>query len=92
MVFRLELHSIKPSPVRFTSLEMWKLILAYTHTCSKIPKENSKAPLFNSTKAYIILDYPMKQHITKDFLVENNLWAGIPKGFLKLNLALLKLE
>ena len=31
----------------------------------------------------------MKQHIVKNILVEDNLWAGIPKSPLELNLALL---
>ena len=43
-----------PPPVSFTSLEVLKLILAYTHTCSKIPKRTLEACLFNSSKTYSI--------------------------------------
>jgi len=86
------LHSIKPPPVRFSSLEVCKLILAYTHTSSKIPKENTAAPLFDSPKTYIIQNNPMQKHIPKYLLIENNQWASIPKSILPLYLTLLKLD
>ena len=92
MEFHYTLHSIKPPLVIFSSLEEWKLILAYTHTSSKIPLENVEACLFDSSKTYIILDNPMKEHIPKYILIEYNLWAGIPKSFLDLYLTLLKLD
>ena len=54
MEFGYRLYSIKPPPVSFTSLEALKLILAYTHRCSKIHKKNPEASLFDSSKTYSI--------------------------------------
>jgi len=69
-------------------LQWFKLILIYTYTSSKIPKESSEASLFDSSKTYTVLNYPMKEHVAKNFLIENNLWAGIPKSSFDLDLAL----
>ena len=54
MEFGYRLYFIKPPPVSFTSLEVLKLILAYTHTCNKIHKKNCEACLFDSSKTYSI--------------------------------------
>ena len=56
MKFGYRLHSIKPPPVSYTSLEVLKLILAYTHTCSKIPKKNSELAYSTARNLIVSID------------------------------------
>ena len=56
MEFDYRLHSIKPPPVSFTYLEVLKLILAYTHTFSKIPKKNSELAYSTARKLVVSID------------------------------------
>jgi len=54
--------------------------------------ENPETGLFDSSKSYIVLHYPMKKYIVKYFLIPNDLWASIPKRGLNLDLTLLELD
>ena len=56
MGFGYRLHSIKLTPVSFTYLEVLKLILAYTHICSKIPKKNSELAYSTARKLIVSID------------------------------------
>ena len=56
MEFGYRLHSIKPPPVSFTYLEVLKLILAYTHTCTARCPRTLKLACSTARKLIVSID------------------------------------